>query len=177
MRSSTNWTPCCLLVNCKAVSSGWTRARCSQTTRSRTRESVAVQEQTTWVSEEEFELQRVLVHQRANSPKRGVRATVTGLRTGEGHRHHCCRQPSRIRDQLKALPLAISLAVYCGVAVGASETRFVSTVAQRVRNERRGGELRSGCHEHADEHEIRGWKVHSVPVQTSEERHQTVLPW
>ena len=48
--------------------------------------------------------------------------------------------------------------MYCGVAVGASETRFVSTVAQRVRNERRGGELRSSCHEHADEHEIRGGK-------------------
>ena len=36
-----------LSVNCNAVSSGWARARCSQTTRSRTRESVAVQEHTT----------------------------------------------------------------------------------------------------------------------------------
>ena len=49
------------------------------------------------------------------------------------------------------------------------------TVAQgHVRHTRRSGELRSDCHGHTDEHEIRVWKIQSVFVQTRQLGHQTV---
>ena len=40
----------CLQVNCGAVRGGWSKARCAYTTRSRTRESMIVQEHTPWSS-------------------------------------------------------------------------------------------------------------------------------
>ena len=36
--------------------------------------------------------------------------------------------------------------------------------------------LRSDCHEHEDEREMRGWKIQSVFVQKRQQGRQTVLP-
>ena len=42
-----------------------------------------------------------------------------------------------------------------------------SVAQEHVRNTRRDGEFRSGCHGRTDEHGVRGWNISSVHVQNT----------